>query len=163
MKNQIKTVVRRSGSLIAASSISLCHSALPSWSQPSPEISNGNSTEAPLPIISNNPTSTLNNFIGNPDWLDLNFSILSQNNGTPDANDRQIFTSSNLATLDLKIWLNHWMDDHNKNGFNIHAIGTQRAGEILEPSFRDREEDPREGIRYLPERKYPYHHSLRHQ
>ena len=131
MQNQIKSIVPRSGSLIAFLAISLGHACLPSWSQPSPELSNENEAKEQLPIIANNPHATLNNLIGNPDWLDLNLSILSQNNGTPDANDRRIFTSSNLATLDLRIWLDHWMDDNKKNGFNIHAIGTQRAGEIL--------------------------------
>ena len=84
-----------------------------------------------LPILSNSPSISLQNLIGDPDWLDLKASIVSQNNGTPDSNDHSIFTSSNLATLDLRLWLNHWQSNGDKNGFNINVIGTQRCGEIL--------------------------------
>ena len=84
-----------------------------------------------LPILSNSPSISLQNLVGDPDWLDLKASFVSHNNGTPDANDHSIFTSSNLATLDLRLWLNQWQGNGNKNGFNINVIGTQRFGEIL--------------------------------
>ena len=84
-----------------------------------------------LPILSNSPSKSLQNFIGDPDWFDLKASIVSQNNGTSDSNDHSIFASTNLATLDLRLWLNHWQSNIYKNGFNINVIGTQRFGEIL--------------------------------
>ncbi|MAR05695.1 MAG: hypothetical protein CL862_01135 [Cyanobium sp. NAT70] len=84
-----------------------------------------------LPILENSPTKSINNFIGDPDWLDLGLSILNQTNGTPNAHDKKLITSSTLATLDAKIWADHWISNGKKNGFNLHIIGTQRGGDIL--------------------------------
>ena len=46
-----------------------------------------------LPILENSPTKSINNFIGDPDWLDLELSILNQTNGTP------ITTKPSLETV----------------------------------------------------------------
>ena len=55
-----------------------------------------------LPILSNSPSISLQNLVGDPDWLDLKASVVSHNNGTPDSNDHLLFSSSNLATLDFR-------------------------------------------------------------
>lgn len=128
MKNLLRKFIRLSGSVIVGSTLGFVNFNAIAKAQPSAD---PEKNEQNLPVISNRPTTTLKSVIGHPDWLDVNVWVVSQNNGTPDANDRKLFTSSNLATLDTKIWLDHWMDGHHKNGFNIHAIGTQRAGEIL--------------------------------